>query len=151
MPIRGANPETAGQNTLTVLLVDNHVTFRRAIKRLLQRGGWSDITEATSGEEAVQLLSKALRDVVVLDYRLPGMNGAETARRMRGIAPALNIVLLSSHSEPAYIKDAFEAGVDAYIAKTRAAEQLVPAIRDIAAGTCCCGRSLLRARTSARR
>jgi DNA-binding NarL/FixJ family response regulator len=58
---------------------------------------------------------------------------------MRRIAPTVNIVLLSSHSEPAYIQEAFEAGVDAYIAKTRAAEQLVPAIRDIAAGTNCCG------------
>jgi DNA-binding NarL/FixJ family response regulator len=82
--------------TATVLAVDDQEVFRRAVRELLAAtDGFEQVGEAASGEEALTLVEELHPDLVLLDVRMPGMDGIETARRIADIAPHTVIVLIS--------------------------------------------------------
>lgn len=82
----------------TVLLVDDSRVARMMTRKVIeaQRPGWN-VVEASTGEDALAMLDSAKPDFVVLDVNMPGMGGMETARRMRAVAPALPITLLTAN------------------------------------------------------
>ena len=119
-----------------ILVVDDHDTVRKALSRWLETV-FHDclVVTAASGEEALAIARDTPPQVVVMDFGLPGMNGAETARHIKAIAPAAQVVILTIHNSVAYRKDAADAGASAYILKEDMRTHLVPALEALLAGS----------------
>ena len=92
------------------------------------------IAEAENGQVAVELVEALNPDVVLLDISMPVLNGFEAARRIRNQLPHISIVIVSSHSDAAYVEQAFRTGVQGYVVKGSAAVQLLEAIEDVTNG-----------------
>jgi DNA-binding NarL/FixJ family response regulator len=123
------------ERRITVLLVDDHHLVRRGFRRMLEDE--SDLVvagEASDGPEAIdkaRLLSPA---VIVMDFAMPGMNGAAAARQILKDKPGTAILILSMHSEPNYVRTCLEAGARGYLLKNAIDLELIDAVRKVAAG-----------------
>ncbi|MEQ8833517.1 MAG: response regulator transcription factor [Miltoncostaeaceae bacterium] len=123
------------RENIRVLLVDDHAVLRAGLRLLLDREeGIEAVGEAGTAEEAVRSLARLGPDVVVIDIEMPGAGGIEGARAIRRQAPAVRILFLSMHDRARDVRRAFEAGADGYLLKSAADEDLVRAIRAVAAG-----------------
>ena len=120
---------------LRVILADDHQMVRQGCRVLLEREGLDIVGEAAEGREAVELAKAHAPDVVVLDLSMPGLNGLDAAREILQACPRTHIVLLTMHAEESQILAAVRAGIRGYVVKTRAAGELVAAIRQVAAGS----------------
>lgn len=120
---------------IRVLLVDDHAVLRAGLRLLLEReAGITPVGEATGAEDAVRTLTRVRPDVVVMDVEMPGMGGYEGARAIRKRAPEARILFLSMHDRARDVRRAFDAGADGYLLKSAADDDLVRAIRAVAAG-----------------
>ena len=120
---------------LRVLLVDDHALVRRGFRRLLEDDAEIEVVgEAADGQQAEELAASLQPDVIVLDYALPGQNGALTARRILAAWPAVRILMLSMHSEPSYVARSREAGVSGYLLKNALDLELVQAVKQVRSG-----------------
>jgi len=120
---------------IRVLLADDHTIVRAGLKEILADTG--DITvaaEATNGQEVMARIRAQDYDVAVLDMSMPGRSGIELIKQVKDEKPKLRILVLTMHSEEQYAVRALKAGASGYLTKDSAAEQLVAAIRKIAAG-----------------
>jgi DNA-binding NarL/FixJ family response regulator len=123
---------------IRVLLADDHTLVREGMRRLVEAS--EDIRvagEAASGDEALALVRANDYDVAVLDMSMPGLSGIDLLKRLKLAKPALRILVVSMHAEQPYAARALKAGASGYLTKEAAAEQLVGAIRKIAAGGVC--------------
>jgi len=123
------------EGQITVLLVDDHHLVRRGFRRMLEDE--NDIVvagEASNGEEAVEKARELKPDVIVMDFALPGLTGAEAARRILKAAPGISILMLSMHAEPNYVRTCLDAGARGYLLKNAIDLELIDAVRKIAAG-----------------
>lgn len=120
---------------LQVLVVDDHATVREGLIRILTSTGlgWQ-VRDAAHAEAALGLVARHAFDVGVIDMSMPGMNGIELVRTLRYRGHGLPLLMLSMHADEAYALGAFKAGATGYITKDRAAEDLVDAVRIVAAG-----------------
>ena len=120
----------------TILIVDDHDSVRQALSRWLEVVFHdSIILTAATGEDALTIVCDTPPQVVVMDFGLPGINGAEATRRIKKIAPATQVVILTIHNSQAYRTDATEAGVNAYVLKEDMQTQLVPTLEALLAHT----------------
>ena len=119
---------------IQILLADDHVMVRQGVRALLEQAGMAVISEASDGQEALEMAHEHHPDVAVLDITMPHLNGIETARRVRDAFPQTKTVLLTMHAEDAYVLAAMQAGAVGYVLKTQAAGDLVQAIRDVLQG-----------------
>jgi DNA-binding NarL/FixJ family response regulator len=120
---------------IRVLLADDHTIVRAGLKEIL--GDTGDMTvagEAGSGSEVLALVRERDYEVVVLDMSMPGRSGIELIKQLKSEKPKMRILVLSMHSEAQYAVRAVKAGASGYLTKDSAADQLVAAIRRIAAG-----------------
>ena len=118
-----------------ILLVDDHAVLRSGLRLLLEREeGLEPVGEAATAEEAVRSLPRLTPDVVVIDIEMPGMGGLEGVALLRERAPQAHVLVLSMHDESRYVRLAFDAGAHGYLPKAAADEDLVRAIRAVAAG-----------------
>lgn len=121
---------------ITIVLVDDHRIVRKGLQRVLEM--YDDmrvIGEAGSGEEVLQHIEAWLPDVVVLDMLMPGgMDGAETLRRLRELAPSVRIVVLTSYADDTRVVAALRAGAIGYVRKEADPELLLASIRAAARG-----------------
>jgi nitrogen regulation protein NR(I) len=99
-----------------ILMVDDERPIRRILTVLLQERRHR-VTEAGSGEEALALLPEAKPDLVLLDLKLPGMDGLETLRRLRALAPRLDVIMMTAHGSIATAVEAMRRGAFDYVAK----------------------------------
>ena len=118
---------------IRVLLADDHKIVRDGLKRILS-GNIEVAAEAASGDEALALVKAHDYDVAVLDMSMPGLSGLDLIKRLKIERPKLRILVLSMHGERQYAARALKAGASGYLNKDSAAEQLVGAVRKIAAG-----------------
>jgi DNA-binding NarL/FixJ family response regulator len=118
---------------IRVLLADDHKIVRDGLKRILA-GSMEVAAEAASGDEALALVRSNDYDVAVLDMSMPGLSGLDLIKRLLIEKPKLRILVLSMHGEQQYAARALKAGAAGYLNKDSAAEQLVGAIRKVAAG-----------------
>ena len=106
-----------------VLIVDDHEIVRKGVRMLFANYDSFEVCgEAQSGLEAIRMVPELSPDVVILDLNMPGMNGFETAAKIRLIAPPIKIVIFSAHEIPS---TALWAGADAFVSKSSALQDLV--------------------------
>jgi DNA-binding NarL/FixJ family response regulator len=119
-----------------VLIVDDHPVVRQGLRTMLSAvPSLSVVGEAGSGAAALRAVTgPAPPDVVLLDLRMPGADGVQVARQIRRRAPAVRILILTMHQDPAQAARALEAGADGYLLKSSRLEQLADAIRRALAG-----------------
>ena len=115
-----------------ILLVDDHTIVREGIKRIIDdTAGITIIAEASTGQEALDLIWKEKYDLVILDISMPGKNGLQTLKEIKKHDAKLPVLILSMHAEKQYAMRAIKAGASGYLTKESASEQLVSAIRKI--------------------
>jgi len=121
--------------THRLLLADDHPIFRAGVRSLLDaQPDMEVIAEVEDGAAAVEAARKHKPDVVVIDVSMPGMNGLEATRRITAEAPEVKVLCLSMHTDSRFVKAAFGSGARGYLLKECALEDLVVAIRTVAAG-----------------
>jgi DNA-binding NarL/FixJ family response regulator len=117
------------------LLADDHGIVRRGLKSLLEsQPGLSVIGEAADGLEALRLCSELSPDLLIIDISMPLMYGIEVASRAQKLEPVPGVIILSMHADESYIMRALAAGARGYLVKDATDEDLIPAVRAVAAG-----------------
>ena len=118
-----------------LVLADDHKIVRDGLKRILAATRDLEVAgEAADGDELLRLVKSADYDVAVIDMSMPGLSGIALIKRLKSEKPKLRVLVLSMHGETQYAARALKAGASGYLNKDSAAEQLVGAIRKIAAG-----------------
>jgi DNA-binding NarL/FixJ family response regulator len=120
--------------TIGVLLADDHVLLRHALKLVLEQHGYRVLGEASDGHAAVNMCDEIRPQVAVLDIGMPLLNGIEAAQEIAKRCPCTKIVLLTMYAEHSYVVAALQAGVAGYVLKNSAAMSLVQAIEAVLAG-----------------
>ena len=110
-------------NLPRVLLADDHALILAGIHSLLD-GHYDVIEQVGDGRSLVEAALRLRPDLIILDISLPLLNGIDAARQIKKIWPEAKLVFLSMHSSPVYLREAINAGGDAYILKTSAKEEL---------------------------
>jgi DNA-binding NarL/FixJ family response regulator len=120
---------------IRVLLADDYPMIRAGIRSLLANAEDIDIVgEATNGEEALAYMQTNPVDVLILDIKMPRMDGLEVARELKTREPSAKILALSAYGEREFVLSMFDAGVDGYLLKEEAPDTIIEAIRSIANG-----------------
>jgi DNA-binding NarL/FixJ family response regulator len=118
-----------------VLLVDDHELVRQGIAAMLT--GAADVTvvgEARTGREAIEVARRELPDVVLMDVRMPDMDGLEATRRIKEERARTAVIMVTMHENPSYLRDAVRAGAAGYLLKDVSREELIDAIRQVSSG-----------------
>ncbi len=120
---------------IRILVADDHYVVRMGITAIINNAPDMEVVaEAVNGEQAVELFSKHKPDLVLLDSRMPKKNGVDAAREIQELRDGARILMLTAFDGDEDISRALTAGVQGYILKNSTGEQLVPAIRAVAAG-----------------
>ena len=120
---------------IKVLIVDDQRMFREGIRsRLETEPDMRVVGEAGSLEETITLIAENHPDIVTLDIRLPDASGIEIAKRIRKSWPGLKILMLTGYDFDQYVRASARAGIDGYLLKDAPQEDLISALREIAAG-----------------
>jgi DNA-binding NarL/FixJ family response regulator len=120
---------------IRILLADDHAVVRSGLRALLQQQeGMQVVGEANDGREAVALAESLNPDVVVMDLTMPNLNGVEAARQITSKFAQMAVVILSMHSDEAYVLRALKAGAKGYLLKEAAEADLISAIRAVQQG-----------------
>jgi DNA-binding NarL/FixJ family response regulator len=115
--------------TLRILIADDHDVVREGLRRLLQtQPKWSICEEAANGREAVAKAKLLKPDVVVLDFSMPELNGLEATRQIRAALPRTEVLILTMHDSEQLGREILAAGARAFVLKTHARTQLIPAV-----------------------
>jgi DNA-binding NarL/FixJ family response regulator len=121
--------------TLRVVLADDHPVVRGGLRALLETlDGFEVVGEAADGEAAVRQVQLARPDVVLMDVRMPSVDGVEAARRIRDATPETAVLMLTMYDDDATVFTAMQAGARGYLLKGAEQEEIVAAIRAVAAG-----------------
>ena len=120
---------------LRVLLADDHPVVRRGLRALLDTiEGMQVVGEATDGESAVRETQLLHPDVVLMDVRMPGLGGVEATRQIRARTPEVAVLVLTMFDDDATVFTAMQAGARGYLLKGAEQDDIVAAIRSVAAG-----------------
>ncbi|HOD28386.1 MAG TPA: response regulator transcription factor [Syntrophales bacterium] len=120
---------------IRILVVDDHTIVRQGLKQILgEEKDMNVVEEASNGQEALQKIGKSEYDCVLLDISMPGRSGLEVLKDIKALRPKLPVLILSMHSEELYAIRALRAGASGYLTKASASEELIGAIRKVAAG-----------------
>jgi DNA-binding NarL/FixJ family response regulator len=130
-----ASPHTQPQRAIRVLLADDHPVVRSGLAALLATlPGVEVVAQAGSGDEAVREVARQRPDVVVMDLRMPGLDGVEATRVITRDHPATAVLVLTMFQEDALVAQALRAGARGYLLKVAQQEEIERAIRAVAAG-----------------
>lgn len=120
---------------LRIVLGDDHTLVRQGLRKILEeKREWEVVAEAGDGREAVRQALALRPDVVVLDIGMPLLNGIESTRQIVRRHPEIRVLILSMHSDEAYITQALQAGAKGYLLKDSADTDLIRGVADVAAG-----------------
>jgi DNA-binding NarL/FixJ family response regulator len=121
--------------TIKVAIADDHSLVRQGLRRYLDTADDIEVVgEAATGEEALTLVEKASPDIVLLDIRMPEMDGLEAARRVRDRFPEVGVIMLTAYDDRQFVVEAVRAGARGYVLKARDAEHLIQTVRLVAGG-----------------
>src|SRR5688572_11162462 len=120
---------------LHILLADDHAVVREGLKRLIDaEADMRVIAEASDGGEAIEKAIRVSPEVAVVDVSMGTVNGAEATRRIRIACPGTRVLALTVHEDTSYMRELLDAGAAGYVLKRAAADELIRAIRAVAAG-----------------
>lgn len=120
---------------IRVLVADDHPIVREGVKQILsETDDISVAREASTGQEAIDILQKEEFDIVLLDISMPGRDGLETLRDLKSIRPRTPVLILSIYPEEHYAIRVLRGGASGYLAKASAPDDLISAIRRVASG-----------------
>jgi DNA-binding NarL/FixJ family response regulator len=120
---------------IRIVLADDHTIVREGLKQVLASApDLAVVGEAKDGREVLERVRDVEFDVLLLDLSMPGKSGIELIKQVRAERPKLRVLVLSMHQERQYAVRAIQAGASGYLTKESAPEQLVSAIRKVAAG-----------------
>ncbi len=129
---------------IRVLLVDDHHVVREGLRRMLElENSIQVIGDARSGEEAVAKTMSLSPDVIVMDVKMPGMDGITATREIKQKMPSVNILVLTLYAED-FVTQAIEAGASGYLLKDSDCEQITKAVYQVYDGLCPIAPSLTR-------
>jgi DNA-binding NarL/FixJ family response regulator len=128
----GSKPRT--NESIRVLLADDHAVVRDGLLALLQREGFTIVGAASDGLEAVEHARESQPSIAVLDFDMPQMNGIIASQQIARVAPRTRLVLLTMYRDRQHVLAAMRAGIHAFVIKSQAASDLVQAIRVVTAG-----------------
>ncbi len=118
---------------ITVIIADDQTLFREGIKDLLENEkNIQVVAEAADGREALRLVKKLRPNVILLDIKLPQMDGIEATRQIHKDCPTTNVLILSGYEDEAHVMEAIQAGANGYLSKMLPAAELVNALKTFA-------------------
>ena len=119
--------------SMRLVLADDHRVVREALVQLLAKAPDIEVVgEASSAREALEQVSAAQPDLLVLDIGLPDMSGIEVARKLR--SSRTKVIMLSAYEDRRFVQEALKAGAAGYVSKRAAGSELVRAVRTVASG-----------------
>jgi len=122
-------------NPITVLLAEDHLIVREGLRKLLEaEHDIAVVGEATTGRQAVEMARELRPAVIVMDIAMPRLNGLEATRHIRQFVPDAKVLILSAHSDDAYIERVMALGAVGYLIKQTSASFLSEAIREVHRG-----------------
>jgi DNA-binding NarL/FixJ family response regulator len=120
---------------ITVLLAEDHMIVREGFCKMLElENDFKIVGEAQDGRTAVALVKKTHPDVVLMDIAMPLLNGLEATRQVLEAIPTTKVIMLSAHSDDAYVKNAVESGAVGFLLKQTSAHDVCRAIREVQIG-----------------
>ena len=120
---------------LRIMIGDDHTLVRQGLRKILEeRPDWEVVAEASDGRDAVRQATSAQPDVAILDIGMPLLNGIEATRQIVRRFPNIHVLILSMHSDEAYIIQALKAGARGYLLKDSADTDLIRGVTAVAAG-----------------
>jgi DNA-binding NarL/FixJ family response regulator len=119
---------------MKVLIVDDHPIVRAGLRRLLAVEPAAEVCEAADGKDALDALREQRPTLVILDLNLPGLGGIEVIARLKIADPQVPILVLSMHDDYIHVTRALQAGAAGYVSKNAPPEELLEAVRRVAAG-----------------
>ena len=120
---------------ISVLLADDHTIVREGLRKLLEAESDIEVVgEATTGRQAVEMTRKLQPAVIVMDIAMPLLNGLEATCQIRQLVPDAKVIILSAHSDDAYVDRMMALGVSGYLIKQTSAHVLSEAIREVQKG-----------------
>ena len=126
---------TTAINTVRVLLVDDQPLFRTGLARLLSDDGRLEIIgQASDGAEAVKMAIKLKPDVVLMDLKMPNIDGIEATRQIIAEDPTIRVLILTTFETDNHVIQALKAGASGYVLKDSLAEAIVSSVQAVAAG-----------------
>jgi DNA-binding NarL/FixJ family response regulator len=123
--------------TIKLLIADNHLIIRDGIKLMLKKNlEFEIVAEASNGSEAIDFIASNPNaiDVILMDINMPVMNGIEATQFITDHYPNINVLALTMHAEEIYIVNTIKAGALGYILKESGIDELIAAIKSVAAG-----------------
>jgi two-component system, NarL family, response regulator LiaR len=121
--------------TIRILLAEDHKIVREGTRQLLEQSAdMLVVGEASDGREAIRLAAEIQPDVIVMDVRLPYLNGIEATRTITTRFPKIKVLILSAYNDDSYVFPLLEAGASGYLLKTSSGAELTEAIRLVYAG-----------------
>lgn len=120
---------------ITVVLAEDHMVVREGFRKMLElEADLQIVGEAADGRQAVALVKKLLPAVVLMDIAMPLLNGLEATRQLLMAVPTTKVIILSAHSDDAYVKKATESGALGFLLKQTSAHEVCRAIREVHKG-----------------
>lgn len=120
---------------IAVSIVEDNHQVRKTLARLIDRAeGFRCLSQHANAEAALEALPNERPDVVLMDINLPGMNGVECVRRLKQVAPGIQVVMLTVYEDTENIFSALLAGATGYLLKRTSSAELLAAIRDVHRG-----------------
>ncbi len=118
-----------------LMLVDDHLIVRSGVKVLLEtQQDFLVVGEAESGSEALEKVAECKPDVVIMDISMPGVDGLQATRSVKEARPEVSVLALTIHEDKQYFFAMLSAGASGYLTKQAAADELISAVRSVAAG-----------------
>ena len=120
---------------ITILIVDDNNFMRETLKFLISRvSHFKLVGEATSGQEAIQLVQEISPDIILLDINMSPINGFEATRKILKQNPLTKIIGLSVHKQPSYAKNILQLGAKGYLTKSSPHKEIIEAINKVYEG-----------------
>ncbi len=136
---------------IRVIIAEDHTLVREGTREILEREQDIQVVgEAARGDDAVRQALEHNPDVLLMDMRMPGMNGIEATREVAAQAPSVKVLILSAHEDEDYVREALAVGASGYLLKTAPGRELVEGIRAVASGSTILSPELTRKLAQAR-
>ena len=133
------------QPRIRVVIADDHGLICEGLRMVLERGGMEVVGVASTGRQAVELTAAAKPEVLILDIRMPDMDGLEALAEVKNQGLPVSVIMLTSFDTPEYLAQAVARGAAGFLSKSADVKGIPQAVRSVAAGEAIVDRQLLQA------